>query len=107
MIKLTMKIKRHHIDILNEISPQTYAEYIMYENGHRNLYVMMVESFYGMLVSSVLYCKKLRNDLENIGLVVNPYDICVVNCIVNVKQDMVVWHVDDIKSSHAKPKVIL
>ena len=59
-----------------------------------------------MLRSALLFYKKLRKDLESQGFVVNPYDPCVANKIVNGKQLTVVWHVDDLKLSHVDLKVI-
>jgi hypothetical protein len=58
-----------------------------------------------MLISSILYYKKFRKDIESIGFEVNPYDICVANQKVNGKQQAVTWHVDDLKSSHVDSKV--
>ena len=58
-----------------------------------------------MLQASLLFYKKLRKDLEEIGFTVNPYDPCVANRIINGKQHTVTWHVDDLKSSHVDPKV--
>ena len=46
-----------------------------------------------------------RKDLESIGFKINPYDPCVANRIINGKQHTVVWHVDDLKSSHVDPTV--
>jgi hypothetical protein len=42
----------------------------------------------------------LRSDLDFIGFIVNPYDACVANCSIKGTQHTVVWHVDDLKSSH-------
>ena len=44
-------------------------------------------------------------DLEGYGFVVNPYNPCVANKMVNGKQMTVSWHVDDLKSSHKDSKV--
>ena len=43
--------------------------------------------------------------VESIGFQVNPYDVCEANRLVNDTQYTVVWHVDNIKSSHMQPKV--
>jgi len=40
---------------------------------------------YRMMLSSILYYKKFRKDIESIGFKVNPYDICVANRIINGK----------------------
>jgi type I restriction-modification system DNA methylase subunit len=65
----------------------------------------MLMALYGMLISSILYYKKLRKDIELIGFEVNPYNICVANQMINGEQQTVMWHVDDLKSSHVDPKV--
>jgi hypothetical protein len=38
--------------------------------------------------------------------VLNPYDPCVANKIINKKQFTVCFHVDDCKLSHRQPKVM-
>ena len=75
------------------------------EGNQRALYVTMKKTLYGMLISAVLFYKKLRTYFEEIGFTVNPYNVCVANCIVNGKQYTVVWHVDNLKSSHVDPEV--
>ena len=42
-------------------------------------------------------------DLESDGFVLNPYDPCVANKVVDGKQMNVCWHVYDIKMSHCDP----
>ena len=103
--KTIMKIRGTLVDILVEISPETYSNYVYYENGQKVIYVNMLKALYGMLISSMLYYKKFRKDIEGIGFKINPYDACVANRIVNGHQQTVVWHVDDLKSSHIDPKV--
>jgi hypothetical protein len=75
------------------------------EGKHKIMYVRMLKAFYGMLISSILYYKKFRKDIESIGFEVNPYDICVANQKVNGKQQTVTWHVDDLKLSHVDSRV--
>jgi len=54
----------------------------------------------------LLFYKKLRKDMESIGFVVNPYDPCVANMMVEGKQLTITWHVDDLKASHVNPGLI-
>jgi hypothetical protein len=103
--KVIMKIRGQLIDLLLEICPGVYDKYVVYEGKHRVLYVRMLKALYGMLISSLLYYKKFRKDIESIGFDINPYDICVANRVVNEKQHTITWHVDDLKSSHVDPKV--
>jgi hypothetical protein len=65
----------------------------------------MLKALYGMLISSILYYKKFRKDIESVGFEVNPYNICIANHTVNGKQQAVTWHVNDLKLSHIDPKV--
>ena len=103
--KIIMKIRGILVDILMELCPGVYDEYVTYEQGQKILYVEMLMALYGMLTSAILFYKKFRKDIEAIGFEVNPYDICVANRQVNGKQHTVTWHVDDVKSSHVNPQV--
>ena len=103
--RIIMTIRGPLVEMLLELSPETYADYVVYEGRSKILYVVMEKALYGMLQSSMLYYKKFRKDLESIGFKVNPYDPCVANRIVNGKQHTVTWHIDDLKSSHVDPKV--
>ena len=100
-----MKIRGVLVDILIDLCPGVYDEYIVYEQGQKVLYVEMLMALYGMLISSILFYKKFRKDIEAIGFEVNPYDVCVANRQVDTKQHTVSWHVDDVKSSHVNPQV--
>ena len=40
------------------------------------------------------------------GFVLNPYDKCVANKMVNGKQCTVLWYVDDVKVSHVDRSVV-
>ena len=103
--KIIMKIRGALVDMLLEISPETYSDYVIQEGKSKVIYVQMMKALYGMMKASVLYYKKFRGDIEGIGYVVNPYDPCVANKVINGKQHTITWHVDDIKASHVDSKV--
>jgi hypothetical protein len=105
--KICMKIRGSLVDILLEICPGVYDDFVVYEGKGKQkiLYVQMLMALYGMMIASLLYYKKFRKDIESIGFEVNPYDVCVANRTVNGKQHTVTWHVDDLKSSHVDSKV--
>ena len=65
----------------------------------------MEKALYGMMLLSLLFYKHFRKDLESIGFIVNPYDICVANRTVNGTQQTITWHVDDVKASHKSHQV--
>jgi hypothetical protein len=67
-----MKIHGLLVDTLIELSPETYAEFVIYKGKSKVLYVVMGKASYGMLQSSLLYYKKFCKDIESIGFKVNP-----------------------------------
>ena len=100
-----MKLRGKLAELLVKTDPSLYRKYIIMENGQEVLYVELLRALYGMLMSALLFYKQLVRDLESIGFKLNPYDLCVANRMVNGKQHTVVWHVDDMKSSHVDSKV--
>ncbi len=67
------------VDMLVQLDPERYEEFVTYKKGHKILYVVMLKALYGMLQSPLLYYVKFRKDIETIGLEANPYDPCVAN----------------------------
>ena len=61
------------------------------------LYVRLSKALYRMLRAALLFYKRARKDLENMGFVFNPCNFCKVNMIVNGAQCTVCWHVDRLK----------
>ena len=59
-----------------------------------------------MLWSALLFYRKLAADLTHMGLKINFYDPCLANKMVNGKQMMITWHVDNLKISHMDARVI-
>ena len=84
--KIIMKIRGQLVDMLVAMAPEIYADYVVYENGQKVLYVQMLKALYGMMKASLLYYKKFRKDIEGDGYEVNPYDPCVANKKINGKQ---------------------
>ena len=68
--------------------------------GKPILYMKLQEALYGLMCSALLFYRKLVKDLEGNGFIINPYDPCMANKMVNRTQMMVCWHVDDLKVSH-------
>jgi hypothetical protein len=56
--------------------------------------------------AALLYYQCFIADFNSICFEVNPYDPCVANKVVQGRQLTVVWHVDDLKVSHRKAKVV-
>ena len=103
--KIIMKIRGELVNIIVNMDEVNYKQFVSYEQKQPILYVSLNKALYGMLTSALLFHKKLRKDLESIGFIMNPYDPCVANRKIKGSQQTLVWHVDDIKSSHMDPRV--
>ena len=55
---------------------------------------------------ALLLYSKLGQYLEADGFKFNPYDSCVTNKIIAGEPLTIVFHVDDVKSSHKDTKVL-
>eukprot|EP00978_Attheya_sp_CCMP212_P044901 scaffold326348_cov39-Attheya_sp.AAC.1 len=58
-----------------------------------------------MLEAALLWYTKFRKELEAEVFKFNPYDPCVANCQRKGSQHTLLFHVDDLKSSHKDSKV--
>jgi hypothetical protein len=103
---LYMRIDGPMAELLVNIDPQTYGPYLTTEGGNKPVvYVQLVKALYGMLQAALLFWRNLSGHLMEQGFELNPYDECVANKMVNGKQCTIVWHVDDLKISHADSDV--
>eukprot|EP00957_Ditylum_brightwellii_P072747 5529268-Ditylum_brightwellii.AAC.1 len=100
-----MKIRGILVDVLIQLFPGVYKDYVVYKSKNKVLYMRMLMVLYGMMVSSMIFYKKYRDIIKTIGFILNPYDMCIANRNVNGKQHTITWHVDNIKSSHVDATV--
>eukprot|EP00978_Attheya_sp_CCMP212_P048586 scaffold546300_cov122-Attheya_sp.AAC.1 len=100
-----MRMHGQMAELLVKLDPKLYRKYIQVENGKKVLYVQLKKALYGTLKAALLFWKKLTAEIEKWGFVINPYDWCVANKMINGKQCTICWHVDDLKISHVDPKV--
>jgi hypothetical protein len=105
--RVMMKITGVLVDMLVKLNPELYGPYVVYERNRRNkvLYVQVMRAIYGMLEAAILWYKKFRGELEQKGFKFNPYDPCVANRTEKGSQHTLLFHVDDLKSSHKDSKV--
>ena len=105
--RVLMLLRGRLADMMASIDPSLYHKYVTYSaNGTPMLYVRLSKALYGMLKAALLFYKRLRFDLEEKGFVINPFDPCVANMMVNGTQITVCWNFDDIKISHREEEVV-
>ena len=97
---------------LARINPK-YAKDMVEEKGQKVIYGKANKALYGTLDASLLFWKNLTGTIgewkfgdDNDGLILNPYNTCVANYMINGKQYTIIWHVDDLKISHEDPVVV-
>ena len=96
-----MVLRGEMAELMVAIDPVLYGPYVITTaRGEKLLYVKMLKAMYGLMRAALLFYLKLRSDLEEYGFVMNEYDPCIANKMVNGKQMTVTWHVDDLKASH-------
>ena len=90
---------------LLEIDDDYYRPYVTTDKkGIKQLIVQCLNAIYGTMVASLLYYKKFCKTLKHNNFIMNPYEPCVANRILEGKQQTICFHVDDCKLSHKDPK---
>lgn len=103
--RVVMKVRGRLVNWLVQMEPCTYEKKVVYKKGQRILYLEVKKAIYGMLVSSLLWYRKIKKDLEGIGFEFNPYDSCVANRVIGTHQQTLRLHVDDMLVSCKDEKV--
>jgi hypothetical protein len=102
-----IKIRGIIVDILVEIAPDIYKSYVSKDKkGLKQLLVQCQNALYDTVVASLLYYRKFVKSLTDIDFVINPYDPCVANKMIEGYQMTICFHVDDCKLSHPKIKIM-
>ena len=105
---IVIVLKGRLAELMVQVAPNLYQKFITVDKkGTAILYVKMQKALYGLLRSVLPFYRKLMADLkEGDGFVLNPYNSCVVNKVVNTKQMTICWHVDNLKVSHCDPNQV-
>jgi hypothetical protein len=91
---------------LTEINLGKYKPYLCTKNGKPVVYMKLKKCLYGTLHASLRFWKDLSGVLQEWGFALNEYDKCVANKLIRGNQCTILWHVDDLKISHAEPEVV-
>ena len=103
---LLVKIQGKMAELLISIDPKLYEPCKCIERGKVTLYLQLNKALYGTLRAALLFWKDLTATLTAMGFVINAYDNCVANKIINGSQCTITWHVDDLKISHIDESVV-
>ena len=94
-------------ELIVKLDPRLYRKYIWEKKKEKPMsYVKLKKALYGTLQAALLFWRLLSDTLIEWGFELNTYDKCVANKKINGKQCTIIWHVDDLKISHAEKKVV-
>ena len=63
-----MLLRGRLAEMMVQVDPSMYRKYVTYSSkGQAMLYVRLRKALYGMLRAALLFYKRLRSDLENMG----------------------------------------
>lgn len=93
------------VDILLAIKP-TYNKFVSMEKGVKVLYAWLKKALYRCVQSALLWYTLFHDTLKQIGFVINHYNPCVANCMIEGSQCTITWYIDDTKISHINPDVV-
>ncbi len=98
---ILMVLKGELAKMMIQIAPQVYQKYVtMDKKGTKILYVKLQKVLYGLMRASLLFYRKLREELEAYSFIVNPYDPCIANLTsMDGKQLTMIWHMNDLMAS--------
>ncbi len=95
------------VDWLVVIAPTVYSQYVTVgKKGDKQLLVECKNAIYSIMVAALLCYRKFAESLEKNKFIMNPYDPCVWNKIINGKQCTICFHVNNCKISHISAEVL-
>ena len=94
------------VEKLLKINHDMYAPYVTWERKQKVMYVELLKALYGTIKVAKYWQKLTTHLMDDLGFLINPYDSCMANQMIDGKQCTIVWHVDNVKISHMKEKVV-
>ena len=91
------------MDIMHEVNPD-HIPNIWYKNGNKVLYFRVTKVLYGCIELDILCYHLYGNTLKELRFVINPYDQCIKNKIMDEEKCTISWYFDANKVSHVNPK---
>ena len=95
------------VTLVEDIDPEYYKDFIYTDKRTRKcMYAESKKDIYGTLEASLTFWAKLSKRLEEMGYHRNEYNWCVMKDINDNKQCTIIWHVDDLNTSHVDPTIV-
>ena len=103
--RVLLRLVGNFVDLMCKVNPE-HEKNVIYENGKKVLYLEILQAIYGCIELALRWYELYLTTLCKEGFVINLYDKCIANKMINGKQCTVVWYVDDNEISHEDPAVV-
>ena len=100
-----VKLAGKSVEILCRANKK-YRRFVTIEKGKEVIYLKLERALYACIQSALSWYNVFVNKLMSDDFILNIYDLCVANKMVNESQCIMYWYVHDTKISHAKSKVV-
>ena len=65
--------------------PEKYSKHVQIHNNKKVLYINILKNIYGCIKSGILWYNLFSETVRKTGFVLNSYDLCVANKVINNK----------------------
>ena len=86
---LLIKFENEQVKIMCDINKK-YKKYVLTKNRKQVLYIVLNKVLHDCVQSALLWYKMLSSFLIDMGFVLNPYDLCVANKVIDGTQCAIV-----------------
>ena len=93
--KVIIRVRGYLVDVFCRIDPNYKKFVTTNKKGEKQLVLLCENAIYGTLIASLLFYNKFVKTLKRNGFELNPYEPCLVNHMVDGKQQTCGFHVDD------------
>ena len=70
--RIIIKITGVLVDMILEFDSETYSKHVVFENGDKVIYIVVLREIYEMLAAALSFYKKFCGDWKNIEFEFNP-----------------------------------
>eukprot|EP00555_Chaetoceros_dichaeta_P000372 CAMPEP_0198279726 /NCGR_PEP_ID=MMETSP1447-20131203/67080_1 /TAXON_ID=420782 /ORGANISM="Chaetoceros dichaeta, Strain CCMP1751" /LENGTH=424 /DNA_ID=CAMNT_0043974931 /DNA_START=1086 /DNA_END=2357 /DNA_ORIENTATION=+ len=88
--RVLMKLTGDFVNIMCEVNPE-HTKNVVIENGRKVLYLEILRALYSCIESTLSWYELYSETLSKEGFIINPYDNCVSNKVINGEQCTIMW----------------
>ena len=103
---MLLRLTGEFVDLMCEINPDFIPHVRLDRKGRKILYMRVIRAIYGCIEAALQWYKLFKSTLEGKGFILNPYDLCVANKVIEGKQCTIAWYADDCIATHASKDVL-